>query len=228
MLRLRLLAIFPLLLPVEPALAYQDPAPVKRAVEEFLRVETAGLPGKVSFSVGSLDPGNQLQPCAALEVGLPAGTRAWGRTHVSVRCRNEGGWSVFVPVQVKVVADYLVVARPLVQGQAVTAGHLVRRPGDLAELPAGILTDEQQALGQVALQSVAAGRPLRADMIRPPLAVQQNQTVKVVYSGQGFQVANEGRALNQAVAGQVVQVRLGNGQVISGIARGSGTVEVGF
>lgn len=226
--RLRHLALVPFLLLAGDCLARQDPAPVRRAVEQFLKVETAGLPGQVSFTVGDLDPGNQLVPCAALEVSLPAGARAWGRTHVSVRCQSEGGWSVFVPVQVKVVADYLVVARPLALGQMITAGHLARRQGDLAALPAGILTEEQQAIGQVALQSVAAGRPLRADMVRQPLAVQQNQTVKVVSAGPGFQVANEGRALNQATAGQVVQVRLANGQVVSGIARGGGTVEIGF
>jgi flagella basal body P-ring formation protein FlgA len=226
--RHRLLAILPFLLVAGDGLARQDPVAIRRAVEQFLKVETAGLPGQVSFTVGDLDPGNQLIPCSALEVSLPAGGRAWGRTHVAVRCQAEGGWSVFVPVQVRVVADYLVIARPLVLGQTVTAGHLARRQGDLTELPAGILTDEQQAIGQVALQSVAAGRPLRADMVRQPLAVQQNQTVKVVSAGPGFQVTSEGRALNQATAGQVVQVRLANGQVVSGIARGGGTVEIGF
>ena len=92
----------------------------------------------------------------------------------------------------------------------------------------GILTDEQQALGRSAKLSIAAGRPLRSDMLRQPLVVQQNQTVKVVTRGPGFQVANEGRALNNGLAGQVVQVRLGNGQIVSGIARASGIVEIAF
>ena len=46
--------------------------------------------------------------------------------------------------------------------------------------------------------------------------------------GAGFQVASEGRALNQGSEGEVIQVRLTSGQVVSGIARASGVVEVGF
>jgi flagella basal body P-ring formation protein FlgA len=226
--RLRPLVAMALILLANNAFARQDPAPIRQVVEDFLKVETAGLPGQVSFTVGSIDPNNQLTPCTALEASMPTGARAWGRTHVSVRCQAEGGWSVFVPVQIRVIADYLVVARPLTLGQTLTAADLARRQGDLAELPAGVLTDESLAVGRTALVSVTAGRPLRADMIRQALVVQQNQSVKVVSKGPGFQVANEGRALNQAVAGQVVQVRLGNGQVVSGIARVGGTVEIGF
>jgi flagella basal body P-ring formation protein FlgA len=65
-------------------------------------------------------------------------------------------------------------------------------------------------------------------MLRQPNIVQQNQTVKVVSRGPGFQVTNEGRALNNAQEGQVVQVRLGNGQVVSGLAKAGGVVEIGF
>ena len=210
------------------AVARQDPAPVKRAVEEFLRIQVAGLPGEASFSVGAVDANNQLAPCSGFDVSLPPGARLWGRCNVAVRCLGEPGWSVFVPVHVKVVGDYLVTARPLAQGQSLTALDLARQRGDLSNLPAGILTDEQQALGRSARLSIAAGRPLRGDMLQQPLVVQQNQTVKVVTGGPGFQVANEGRALNNGLAGQVVQVRLGNGQVVSGIARAGGIVEIAF
>jgi flagella basal body P-ring formation protein FlgA len=210
------------------AMARQDPAPVKRAVEEFLRIQVAGLPGEASFSVGAIDANNQLAPCSGFDVSLPPGARAGGRSNVTVRCLGEQAWSMFVPVHVKVFGDYLIAARPLAQGQSLTAADLGRQRGDLSNLPAGILTDEQQALGRSAKLSIAAGRPLRSDMLRQPLVVQQNQTVKVVTRGPGFQVANEGRALNNGLAGQVVQVRLGNGQIVSGIARASGIVEIAF
>jgi flagella basal body P-ring formation protein FlgA len=211
-----------------PGLARQEAAPVKKAVEDYLRVQTQGLPGQVSFTVGTIDPNNNLAPCAALEVSQPPGARTWGRTNVSVRCTQDGGWTMFVPVNVRVVADYLVTARPLSQGQVVTEADFSRQTGDLSELPTGILTDLRQIVGRTAAMSIPVGRPLRGDMLRLALAVQQGQSVKVVSKGPGFQVANEGRALNGAAEGQTVQVRLGNGQVVSGVARGSGYVEVGY
>lgn len=210
------------------AAARQDPAPVRKAVEDYLRVQTKGLPGSASFTVGNVDPNNNLAPCPAFEVGQAPGARPWGRTTVTVQCTQQGGWTLFVPVHIRVVADYIVSARGLAQGQVITDADLGRRNGDLSELPSGVLTDERQATGRTALMPIPLGRPLRADMLRQATVVQQGQSVKVISRGPGFEVANEGRALNNAVEGQVVQVRLANGQVVSGIARGPGQVVVSF
>jgi flagellar basal body P-ring formation protein FlgA len=217
-----------LVLPTADVLARQDPAQVKSAIDAFLRVQVRGLPGEVSYSIGSIDPNNRLIACSALEVAMPAGAKAWGRTSVSVRCQEARGWTIFVPVHIRVITDYLVTAMPLAQGQPVTAGDLARQRGDLSDLPAGILTDEREALGRTASMSVAAGRPLRADMLRQPVVIQQNQTVQVISRGPGFQVTNEGRALTNGLDGQIVQVRLASGQVVSGVARTGGIVEIGF
>jgi flagella basal body P-ring formation protein FlgA len=206
----------------------QELPPVTKVVEDFLRIQTQGLPGEVSFTIGNLDPNNQLTPCNSFDVSLPPGTRAWGRTHIAVRCLAPENWSLFVAVQVRVTADYLVAAHPLVQGQTVVAADLVRQRGNLAELPAGILTEETQAIGRTASLSILAGRPLRADMLRQPLLIKQNQAVRVVSRGTGFQVASDGKALNPGSDGEVIQVRLGNGQVVSGLARAGGIVEIGF
>lgn len=210
-----------------PLAARQDPAPVRKAIEDYLRVQTRGLPGQASYTIGNFDANNNLAPCPALEVAQAPGARAWGRTTVAVRCA-EAGWRVFVPVHIRIVADYIVSAQPLAQGQVIADSDLARRNGDLSELPAGVLTDEQQAVGRTSAMPIPAGRPLRADMLRQAVVVQQGQSVKVISQGPGFQVANEGRALNSAVEGQVVQVRLGSGQVISGIARGAGQVVVSY
>lgn len=208
--------------------ARQDPAQIRLAVEDFLRVQTRGLPGAASFSIGGIDPQNNLTPCPAMEPFLPSGSRPWGRTTVGVRCLAEGGWSLYVPVQVKVVGDYLVTARSLSLGQVLSSEDVVARSGDLAELPAGILTDPAQAVGKTISMSVTSGRPLRADMLRQQPSVQQGQNVRLVSRGPGFQVSAEGRALNTAADGQVAQVRTSTGQTISGIARTGGVVEVRY
>lgn len=207
--------------------ARQEPAEVKRVIEDFLRVQTRGLPGQASFSVGAIDPNNNLAPCPALEAFLPAGARPWGRINVGVRCQLEGGWSIYVPAQVRVLGEYFVTARPLARGQAIVAGDLARRQGDLAELPPGIVTEEAQAIGKSLNVSVQSGQILRSDTLRAQPAVQQGQSVRVVSKGRGFQVAAEGRALANAAEGQVVLVRTSGGQTVSGIARPGGIVEVG-
>lgn len=217
-----------LALPALTVRAQQDPVPVKKAIDGWLKTQTKGLPGQVSWEIGGLDPGNQLTPCGSFDISRPAGARPWGRTNVVVRCVGEAGWRVYVPIHVRVKADYLISARPIAQGQAVVVDDIATELGDLSELPANILTEPGLAIGKVASSSIPAGRPLRADMLKSQTVVRQGQTVKVVSRGPGFAVANEGRALANALEGQVTQVRLVSGQVVSGVAKADGTVEVGY
>lgn len=202
--------------------------PIQHAIEDFLRVQTKGLPGQVRYSIGAINSSGLSAGCRHLDVTMDAGARPWGRTHVNVRCTEGATWRLYVPVDIRVVASHLVSARPLTRGQILSAADIVPRQGDLSDLPADILTDAAQAIGQASSVALPAGRPLRSDMLRQPLVIKQGQSVKVFSTGPGFQVASEGRALNNAATGQVVQVRLVSGQIISGIARMDGTAEVKY
>lgn len=215
-------------LPAAPAHAQQAPEVVEARVRDFLLSRAAGLPGEVTIQVSPLDPNNQLPACAALEPFMPAGTRAWGRISVGVRCDSPVTWTAYLQAQVSVIADYLVAARPLRAGQIVGPADLGQRRGDLTALSDNTLTDSTQAMGHHTRFAVAAGTPLRGDMLRVPHAVRQGQTVPLISTGPGFRVSSEGRAMNNAAPGESVRVRLANGQVVTGIAQAGGTVEVSF
>lgn len=215
------------LLPL-PGMAQQDPQPVRQAIDQWLRAQTRGLPGQVSWDIGALDAGNQLARCGNFDISRPAGARPWGRTNLTVRCLDAAGWRIHVPVHIRVKADYLLTARPIAQGQTIASDDLATELGDLSELPANTLTEPALAIGKVAASAIPAGRPLRADLLKAPLVIRQGQTVKVISSGPGFAVANEGRAINNALEGQVAQVRLGSGQVVSGIARADGSIQIAY
>lgn len=208
--------------------AGQDAVAVNKAIDEFLRVQTKGLPGNTSYSIGAITRTGRLNDCQNLRVALPQGGRLWGKTNVVVRCEDARAWSLYVPVKIKVIGNYLVSSRALRQGQVVGAEDIATQSGDLAELPSGTLTDTQQALGRTLAMSIAAGYPLRGDLLKQGLIIQQGQTVKVVSRGAGFEVANEGEALNNAALGQLVRVRLGSGQLVSGIAESAGKVTVAY
>ncbi|THF64186.1 flagellar basal body P-ring formation chaperone FlgA [Pseudothauera rhizosphaerae] len=222
----RLLCGLALAVSFASAAAQQAAEPVRATALRFLQAEAAGLPGEVKVSVGELDPNNRLPPCAELAAFFPAGARAWGQTNVGVRCDSPVTWTAYLPARVEVVADYLVVARALRPGQIVGSDDLRLEQGDLAALPANTLTDPTQAVGHHARIAVAAGAALRASHLRLPPAVRQGQDVRVVSGGPGFSVTSEGRALNAAAEGESVRVRLPGGQVVSGIARNGGVVEV--
>ncbi|MCB1941507.1 MAG: flagellar basal body P-ring formation protein FlgA [Candidatus Accumulibacter sp.] len=203
-------------------------ASLSAALDQFLRVQTQGLPGKVTYAVGRLDQHAQTAACSAFEPFLPQGSRLWGRTTVGVRCLAPNAWTIYVPVQIRVAGNYLVTARQLSPGQVVSASDVFLQSGDLGTLPTTIVTDPAHAVGMTIRNGIAAGQPLRSDLLTAPWAVQQGQSVKLLSSGAGFTVSNEGKALNNATDGQIAQVRTSSGQVVSGVARPGGIVEVAY
>lgn len=210
------------------AFAQGSQTPLYKAVEDYLRMQTQGLPGKISYRITPLDTRSQLSPCDVFEPFLPSGGAPWGRTTIGVRCLGPSAWTIYMQVQVSIHAKYLVAARPLTAGQIIGVNDFVSRNGDLGLLPATILMDAEQALGKTVKIGIAAGQPLRGDQLIAPWAVQQGQNVKTISRGAGFSVSSEGKALNNAVEGQMVQVRTPSGQTVSGIARTGGVVEINY
>lgn len=206
----------------------QDTSAIRQAVDQYLRVQTAGLPGQVNIAVGNVDARTNLPQCAAPEAFMPNGSRLWGKTTVGVRCTTPSPWTIYVAATVQVIGEYVTTAAPLVQGQLVGPNDIVKIRGDLTTLPAGIITDPGQAVGRTVAISLPSGTPLRSDSLRTQPAVQQGQSVRVVTSGPGFKISTEARALNNASEGQIAQARTSSGQVISGIAKAGGVVEVTY
>jgi flagella basal body P-ring formation protein FlgA len=206
----------------------EDAGAIRKIVEQFLHLQSAGLPGEVSIVVGAVDPRLYLVNCPSAEAFLPGGNKAWGKTTVGVRCADPARWTVYISATVGVAGDYIAAVANLTQGQVIGTHDVAVVHGDLTSLPPGIVTDLSQAVGLTAARSVPAGMPLRQDSLRSPLAVQQGQVVRLVSSGEGFRVSAEGHALTNAADGQIAQARTAGGQVVSGIARMGGTVEVNY
>jgi flagella basal body P-ring formation protein FlgA len=199
---------------------------VKLAAEDFLRGEAQGLPGKVTLEVDRPDDRVSLAACAQMTAFFPAGSRAWGRTTVGVRCTAPTPWTLYMAARVRIRAQYFETARALSAGQQVAETDLVRRHGDIDELPPGVVTEPSQAVGRKLANSLRAGTPLRADVLREPPAIQQGELVGLVIAGPGFRVSSEGHSLGKAAEGKVVQVRTPSGAVVSGVVRPGPVVEI--
>lgn len=212
--------------PLTPA--RQDIASIRALVEQYLQTQGADLPGQVEVKVGTVDSRLNVPACMNLEAFLPNGSRAWGKTTVGVRCSAPSPWVIYVSSTVSVWTDYVVAATPLAQNQQINKNDVAMVRGDLAILPAGTITDPALAIGHTTAISLAIGAPLRRDTLRIQAAVQQGQLVRLVTSGPGFKVSTEARAISNAGEGQLAQTRTPGGQLISGIARSGGIVEVAY
>lgn len=199
---------------------------IERIAADFARTHTAGQQGQVEITVHALDPRTRLFACGRTQAYLPGGTRLWGRTSVAVRCQEAGGWTINVPITVRVLAPVLVTTRALGRGEKLAAADLASKTLDLTQLPLGVLIDPAQAVGKAVVAALPAGATLRPDMLRGAMMITQGQQVQILYVGEGFRVSGEGRALNNAAIGAPAQVRTPAGKVVKGIATAPGVVEV--
>ena len=213
---------------IVPPMTKQNLASIKTKITEFLETQTIGYPGKVSVHAGAIDPNLKLAQCPDMQVFMPTGSRAWAKTSVGVRCNAPNVWTIYVQATVNLIAQYLVAASPLAQGQTVTEQDMMFESGDLTQLPAGVFTEQSQAIGRTVNISMNAGAVLRQELLKVAPVVQLGQTVMVTSKGNGFSVSAEGLSMAKANEGQVVQVKVASGQIVTGIARNGGQVEVGF
>ena len=220
----KLLVFICLLLECASASAAQDHTQISNIVAAFVQQQTAALPGKISYKINEIDQRIALSSCARLEAFLPAGSQLIGKTSVGVRCIEKGGWSIFVPVQIKVSINLLVSTRQLPLGHTLQKGDISSQTMEISQ--AGGLADPEQAIGKVLRYGIAAGQVLRENMLRAPYSITQGQVVQLVVQGGNFSIRSEGIALNNAGEGQTVQVRTSSGRVISGIAGTGGVVEI--
>lgn len=201
----------------------QSHAAIRDTAMAFALAQTKGIPGKVSIQVDDIDKRVVLRACSSLEAFLPAGAQLNGNSTVGVRCNDKKGWSVFVPVTVKISVNLLTTNKTLQQGKILTADDLGQQASET--LQPGTLTDPSQAIGKVIKFGVGKGQLLRQDMLRDPYTVYQGQTVPLQVTGQGFSIRSEGKALNNAAEGQVATARTAAGQTVSGTVR-DGVIEV--
>lgn len=205
--------------------AQEDGETIRSAALAYLQQQSAGLPGKIEITVAPVFP-RGLAACTTLAPFMPTGMRLWGRTTVGVRCAGERPWTLYLQAKIAIHATYYLAARALAPSDVLSAADLVARDGDLTSLPMAVVTDPSQAIGAAALTRVAAGLPLRQDMLRSASSVTIGQTVRVVAQGQGFAISAEGSAMNNAAPGQQVRVKTAGGQIISGIVKDGSTVEI--
>lgn len=198
------------------------------SVDHFVRQKTSGSGNDATVTVTRPDQRLRLDRCDNLETWLPSGNKLWGRASVGVRCRAPASWSIYVPVMVKVSGNALVATHPIGRGEALAADDMRIEMRDLTQYPGGVFTSPDQVIGKTTTLNIQAGDVLRPELLRAALVIHQGQQVTLVAQGASFKVSSEGTAIGNAAIGQVVAVKTRSGQIIKGIARSEGIVEVYF
>lgn len=222
-----------LLLPAAAGVAAHEPQQnILQTATQFM--ETAALdahgPGfDIAVSAGPLDDRLRLRACdESLEAFMAPGTRTSGNTTVGVRCQGPVSWTLYVPVQIEVYGEVLVLSEPLPRGTLLQPAQLRLERHDVGRLVSGgYLADPEAARGMVLRRALQAGTVLTPQMVEPPRLVERGQRVLLLADTGSVAVRVEAEAMGDGALGERVRVRnLSSQKIVEGQVVSHGVVGV--
>lgn len=182
---------------------------------------------RAQVEIGMIDPRLRLPRCKRPVMFLPAGARLYGNGSLGVRCEDAPEpWTLYLSYRISLQGPALVTRRPLAARQVIKAEDLELQEIAYDAPPGDYLRDAATLEGALTARPLSAGQPLTADRIVRSQTVRAGQRVKLWLSGSGFQVTQEGVAMNGAKAGEPVRVRTDSGKLVQGRATADGRVLV--
>lgn len=157
----------------------------------------------------------------------PLAAVATGARTVQVRCADDPGWKLYVPVAVRREADVVVLRGPVPAGEPIQASQLVVQRRDIAGAGGAVVTDPAAVVGKVPAHPLAAGTPLTAADLAGAVALRRGDPVVLVTRVGGVEVRVGGRALGSARPGGLVRAEnVESRRIVRGRLAGPGIVEV--
>lgn len=152
-------------------------------------------------------------------------SRLTGKRTVIARCGNR---KHFLPVLVHATGTWWVASQSLPGGAIVQRSDIEPQSGSLDNLPAGVIFNPNEIIGQRLTRAVTAGKPLLQNQLRQQWRLKAGEQVDLVTMGDGFRIRGQGKALNNAAVNDMLKVRTANGQTLSGKVADDGQVEIFF
>jgi flagella basal body P-ring formation protein FlgA len=151
----------------------------------------------------------------SIEISTQPGARVWGRTTLQLRCAK-AAWMINVPFNIRVFGSYVVASQYLAFGQKIEPSDLRVTEGDLTLLPDDVLRTPKAAYDRVLGRSIQMGSPIGLNDLKESSVIKVGDPVRLVLKGKDFEVSGEGVAQTSGMIGDMVRVRLADGQVLQG------------
>ncbi|AZF17453.1 Flagellar basal-body P-ring formation protein FlgA [Pseudomonas sp. R3-18-08] len=195
-------------------------------VEDYLA--TTQTPGRYEIQVNPLDPRLRLPMCdKELTATLESPAQPIGRVTVKVRCESASPWTVFVPAQVKLFRDVVVVARPLKRTGIIGYDDVVLRERDISLINQGYLTSLDQAVGQRLTRPMVTDQVITLVHLEQAEVIRKGDQVVISASSGGLNVRMPGEALSNGGMSEQIRVKnLNSNRVIKARVTAPGQVEV--
>ncbi len=195
-------------------------------VEDYLA--TTQTPGRYEIQVNQLDPRLRMPMCdKELTATLESPAQPIGRVTVKVRCEGTSPWTVFVPAQVKLFRDVVVVTRPLKRTGIIGFEDVALRERDISLINQGYLTSVDQAIGQKLTRPMVTDQVITLVHLEQAEVIRKGDQVVISASSGALTVKMPGEALSNGGMSEQIRVKnLNSNRVIKAQVTAPGQVEV--
>lgn len=193
--------------------------------EASIRAAVADAMGEgVSPADVAVDSRLRLAACRRPLTVLPSGGRS-----AEVRCDDNPGWKLFVPVQRRQEGEVVVLRTPARAGVPLDAAQLAVQRRDLVGVAGTGFARIDDVVGRVPKRGLAPGAILLAADLASSVRLKRGDPVVLVSRQGGIEVRVQGRALGPAADGGTVSVEnVASRRVVRGRLVADGVVEVGL
>ena len=130
-----------------------------------------------------------------------------GKITVGIRCNGSHPWSLFVPINVKVMAEVVVARNSLPRGAIIGPDDITMKQRDLARMHRGYLENTQLVIGKKLRQRIRQNQVVTPSQLDTPLAIKRNNRVTIVASNKVLKIRMAGKALESGGLGEFIRVR---------------------
>jgi flagellar basal body P-ring formation protein FlgA len=208
------------------AAALLDAPRLRAEAEAWLEQQAmAAFPGSSAEArVGDIDARLRFPACADTRFFLPANATLWGSGSLGVRCEAPAPWSFYLSYRNRLSGPALVATRPIAAREQPSGGDLELRRIEYTQSPD--LYPRSLPVDARVNRPIPAGQAIPINWLSLASVIKAGSQVRLLARAVGFQVTQEGTALNSAAPGERVRVRTPGGRIVQGIAQQDGTVSV--
>ncbi|VAW95272.1 hypothetical protein MNBD_GAMMA19-710 [hydrothermal vent metagenome] len=207
----------------------QSTETLRQTVLKFLQVQTEKRAEQdIEISVGRIDRRLKLATCQESPMAfLAAGAKLQGKLTVGLRCTGPKPWTVYVPAHIKIFANVIAAAQPLLRGSEISATDVIFVRQELSQLRSGYFIKIESVIGKILTQNLSAGHAITPKRVKAAFLVRRGEKVTIEVSIGTLKVRGKGEALKDAARGELVSVRNSQSKrIIQGVVTKPGTVNI--
>ena len=199
---------------------------IRDVAKTFVMSQYDNNNGKVEILPVKLDSRLRLAKCdQSLDAEYSSSSSRGGRLIVNVQCHGTKPWTLYVPVQVKIMQNVVVLAHSLPRNTPLSQSDLRLEQRDINRMSSGYFSDPQEVIGKTLKRSVGGGLALSPVYVESQKLVKRGQQVVLLAQTSSITVKMSGKAMADGAAGEKIKVKnLSSDRVIEGVITKNGSV----